>query len=259
MVVVVSDASAYKLDRSLVPQPVLRYYVSVPDWEASLRRVVKALNRADVGVRLVRAKIPERASIQVGRLKGRCGRHGVLGTTQTIQGGFSAIYLPRGCPPVNASIIAAHELGHALGLLHEDRRCALMNSSGTGSKSIPTRCLGRNYDWLRRPFRKDDLAGLRKQFRNTAPTAVLGRAEPDRPAVVNRPVTFTVSVSDRENNLSEVELDFGDGSVSTGYAVEDLQTSHSYTAAGSYTVTLSAIDLYGRRTVSTVTVTVAAA
>jgi hypothetical protein len=169
-----APASAYKVDRHVVPQPKLRYYVALTDWKKPFDRVVTVVNRAHVGVRLVKAQIPEQASIQVGRLEHQCGLPGVDGTTQTLRGGYAAIYLPRGCHGAIASIIVGHELGHALGLKHEDRRCALMNSSG-GPGGIPSRCAGRHIDWLHHPYRADDLAGLRRVYHNTRPTARLGR------------------------------------------------------------------------------------
>jgi hypothetical protein len=249
-----ATASAFHVDPHLVPQPKLRYFVALPDWKKPFDRAVRDLNRAHAGVRLVKAHIPEQASIQVGRLEHRCGLPGVDGTTHTLSGGYAAIYLPRGCHGTIATIIAAHELGHAVGLRHDDRHCALMNSSGTGPNGIPSHCLSRRFDWLRHPYRKDDIAGLRHAFHNTRPRASLRLVD-----VSGRDARFKIRVSDRERNLSEVRLDFGDGSHADGYKPGDLPRTHSYSRAGSYTARLTVVDFYGRRARSSVRVDVVAA
>src|SRR3954451_19726668 len=104
-----NDAPAYRADPNVIPQPVLRYYVALGDWKKPFARVARALNDANVGTRLVRARIPEQASIQIGRLKTHCGYPGVQGVTQSIRGGYSAIYVPYGCRGTAASVVAAHE------------------------------------------------------------------------------------------------------------------------------------------------------
>jgi hypothetical protein len=256
--VAAAPASAYRIDPKLVPQPKLLYYVGLDDWKRPFARVVRALNRADVGVRLVRADIPQQASIQIGRLEHQCGYPGVQGTTHTIEGGYAAIYLPYNCRRVNGSIVAAHELGHALGLRHDNRRCALMNSSGTGRNSVPSGCLGRRIDWVKRPFQRDDIRGLRKAFHNTRPKVTLELAEAG-PHRAGEAIRFRLGARDRERNLSELRINFGDGDRSEGFEVGDLPETHSYAEPGRYTVTLKAVDFYGRKGRATVRVQVSAA
>src|SRR4051794_4042558 len=90
-----TPAAAYRIDRHIVPQPKLFYFVALNDWKKPFDRAVRDLNRHHVGVTLRKAKIPDQATIQVGRLEHQCGLRGVDGTTHTIQGGYAAIYLPR--------------------------------------------------------------------------------------------------------------------------------------------------------------------
>jgi hypothetical protein len=249
-VAVPAPAAAYRISHGVVPQPTLRYYVGLSDWRRPFGRVVRELNRKHVGVRLVKAQIPEQASIQIGRLNHRCGYPGVNGATQTLSGGYAAIYLPYGCHGAIASIIAAHELGHALGLKHDNRRCALLNSTA-GRKGIPNHCQGGHYDWLRHPFRADDLRGLRRLYRNTAPRARLRVARRS-----GRSVTFSISATDRQRNISEVRIEFGDGSAATGYRAGQVPHSHTYSEPGTYRARLTVTDFYSRRASSAVTVTV---
>jgi hypothetical protein len=250
LAVLAPAADAYRLMK-VVPQPVLRYHVTVKDWRKPMARAVRAVNREHVGVRLVKARIPQNASIQVGRLEKRCGLAGVDATTQTLEGGYAAIYLPYGCHGVQASIIAAHELGHALGLAHENRRCALMNSSGTGPKSIPTQCLGGSHPWLRRPFRRDDIKGLRRAYRNHPPRLSL-----TLDGSSGGTAFFTAEASDRDGNLSQIAFDYGDGARETVTAGEAMPASHAYGAPGTYRITATARDFYGKRRSASVTVTV---
>ena len=254
LVVAAAPAAAYTL-ADITPQPQVLYHVGLADWKKPMKRVVRALNRANVGVRLVEADIPQQASIQIGRLQKRCGFPGINATTQTIAGGYAAIYLPRRCKPVQASVIAAHELGHALGLLHEDRRCALMNSSGTGPRSTPSRCLGKKYNWLKSPFRADDLAGLRQLFKNTPPTVSLSLTGPST-VPAGTPVTFAVGVTDKEDNLSEIKVDYGDGNSQEYFAGDALPSSHTFALPGTYTITVTAIDYYLKPVTASVTVAV---
>ena len=62
----------------------------------------------------------------------------------------SSVLLPRGLPRISAAALAAHELGHVLGLGHEPHRCSVMaavvdtgrgSRCGIGACTVLWRCL----------------------------------------------------------------------------------------------------------------------
>jgi PKD repeat protein len=71
-------------------------------------------------------------------------------------------------------------------------------------------------------------------------------------------VRFDLSASDRERNISEVKLDFGDGSGASDFSADELPRAHAYSEPGRYTAKLTVTDFYLRRATATVTVTVEA-
>ena len=93
---------------------------------------------------------------------------------------FSIRYIARArtlisprCGPDLTTFVVAHELGHALGLGHETRRCALMNPSadlGGASPQCPTLTIRER---ARDPIRPDDRAGVRALYRRPLSTLPL--------------------------------------------------------------------------------------
>jgi hypothetical protein len=67
------------------------------------------------------------------------------------------------------------------------------------------------------------------------------------------PLAFAASASDADGDRVQLAWEFGDGAVGAGTA-----TSHAYAAAGTYAVTLTAIDEAGESTKRSFTVTVGA-
>ena len=71
------------------------------------------------------------------------------------------------------TFVVAHELGHALGLGHETRRCALMNPAADSGGASP-QCPGlRIRDRARDPIRPDDRNGVRALYRRPLSTLPL--------------------------------------------------------------------------------------
>src|SRR4051794_12525281 len=160
------------------PLPALAYHVSAaaswPDrivtyddgsrgaYHHAVARVVAAFNAS--GTRLV--LVP--AAPGRGQITTRTRRHGTGGVAcygtagvTTVRADAGArrvdVRIARGCRPAALfRLITAHELGHAVGLAHEERRCALMAPSDRIGRR---RCGGH---WLSRCrlLQVDDIRGL---------------------------------------------------------------------------------------------------
>lgn len=124
------------------PKPTITYY-SGATYPFAVREAVRIWNRSGVRIRFRRAS-RRRARVLIGvagspiprELRGACGGFAQLGYSP---GGQALVRIRRGCADdVGTARVVAHELGHVLGLLHETRRCALMNTSGIGT--VGNRC-----------------------------------------------------------------------------------------------------------------------
>jgi hypothetical protein len=135
--------------------------VSAHDW--AVKRAVRAWNRSGAQVRFVPASRGEAELVVTG------GESGLDGHTETVtrssgpRPGDAQVRLPN--PGVGGrdgrftvALIAAHELGHALKLDHEDSGCATMNS--TIVNGAPARCPQPPADeWRCGLLEEDDIRG----------------------------------------------------------------------------------------------------
>jgi hypothetical protein len=225
-----------------------------PLYEKSVRRAVKLWNRAKLPVRF---RVTPSAQARVifrysgGRGSGRTGCEGVAGGTGAGYPGIDftvlGVYVIRSCRSRRLrDFTAMHELGHALGLGHENRRCALMNSRATVLSGLGARCpaRGRTARRLRRTFlTKDDTRGVRRLY---------GR--PFTPQASSRPLfNSTVSsfgdgtgLGSFSSTLTNAALsfawDFGDPSSGAANRAAGRAVQHRYSARGAYTVVMSVID-----------------
>jgi chitodextrinase len=120
-------ASAYVIGGARWPSRTITYYDAGPD-SSAVRAAVNAWNTSGANLRLVSTP-RRRAHVVILTLRpaGCVGLEGVATLGYSAAG--DVVHL-RSCPdqPEDA-IVAAHELGHVLGLNHELHRCATMNPS----------------------------------------------------------------------------------------------------------------------------------
>jgi hypothetical protein len=72
---------------------------------------------------------------------------------------FPARGVGHACNPYWAVRVMTHELGHVLGLLHEDRACATMNATGNVSGGVECEP-SPPWEWRCRLLEPDDIAGI---------------------------------------------------------------------------------------------------
>jgi len=215
-------AQAYELQvmPRLVAGPTVRYH-NATAYAAEVRASARAINRAKTGVRLVPTRSRREAAIRIGYLPVDCrGTH----RGQAYRGEIS---VARGCAPRAARHAVLHELGHALGLGHEDDVCSVMNTWWDNGK--PRHC--KRFSW-QNPLQRDDIAGLRAIWNGEAPPVA-------RPRIMTRSLTVRVGEAVDFVDASDgrggwlSQWSFGDGATATGPAVR-----HVFTTPGVYSVRL---------------------
>jgi hypothetical protein len=152
---------AYRVDAHKWPGGVVRYYNAAPDQAWAVSRAVSAWNGSGATIHFVAVSresaqlVIEEQSNKVYCAEGRAtvgygrGAHVVI---------FPAHGITHACNRFWAAHVMAHELGHVLGLLHEDRVCAVMNSTANlrgGRQCAPEPV----WEWRCRLLEPDDVAG----------------------------------------------------------------------------------------------------
>lgn len=152
--------SAYRKLGNPWPAGVIPYYNAAEDQAWAVNQAVNAWNTSGARVRFVPVSRQSAKLVIEHATTRACTRaEATVGyTSRSVVRIWSSRLASASCSPAWAAGAMAHELGHVLGLVHEDRGCAAMNSFG-GERG-PLKCAPvERWEWRCRLLEHDDIAG----------------------------------------------------------------------------------------------------
>lgn len=259
LVLAAVPANAYKITGNRWPGPTITYHNTIPLYDRAVRRAAAAWNRVGLGIRFAPAPLksamvkiaaprrtgpPPRGTTRCLGLSGFT-THGYIGRTQVL------VQLRPDCRGESSrALLAAHELGHVLGLGHERRRCALMNTSlfyVRGDAGVPVRCSRSSASirrWARKLLGRDDLRGARALYRRPPPVQSDFAWDLVDPELPNQLQFHAFLVPAR--NRPQYVWDFGDPASGAANRSTSPAPEHTFTQPGTYTVALRVSDRFGK-------------
>jgi hypothetical protein len=156
-----STTSAYRLEGGRWPTSTITYYNEIPAYNWAVDTAAYAWNTSGARVKFVKA--PRRsAKVLLGI---RWFKVAGEANVQRANGRFysAKVGIQSGQDRYTMALVIAHELGHVLGLDHEDRICATMNTYLVDGH--PEYCPAPpDGEWVCRLLRADDVRGAVKLY-----------------------------------------------------------------------------------------------
>jgi hypothetical protein len=158
-----TTAAAYVIGGRAWPTRTIRYYASTSDYATAVVRAAHIWNRAKVGVVFARTAKRSRAGVVIAHGGKPCEGETKMGFNGS-RSGPTVLHLGAGCHSQLITLTAVHELGHVLGLDHEQSKCARMDVAFTWD-GTPIRCSDHSLTyWLAHPLTGDDIRGARALY-----------------------------------------------------------------------------------------------
>ena len=149
-------ADAYRLEGGRWPTARITYYNEVPAYSWAVDTAAYAWNTSGARVQFVKSSRRD-ANVLIGI---RWFKNAGDANVQRVNGRFvsAQVGIRSGQDRYTMTLVIAHELGHVLGLDHEDRVCATMNSYLVNGSPKQCRPAPQGM-WTCRLLRRDDVLG----------------------------------------------------------------------------------------------------